>query len=277
MKKETTNILNYNYKELDKLTGGLHPGELILIAARPGIGKTSFICNIIRHLTKQNHAIQYLNTRPFHDPRFEEHTLRLLKRIASVQLSDGIEPFEWVDIGKTCEQLSSSNFCYNHISLPAALSKRKEKTHELDIENFFKNIVHLSKHSDVLIIDRVHLENYKSRLHFIKKGRDELFKCLKKVAAELSIPVIVIADCPKICNVRFKKGRDPRPLLDDFSITSFRESDFDTILFLHRDIYYYGVMPQQEDVMEVIVAKSIGENNKVCKLRYVFGTGLLTE
>lgn len=251
--KETPCILSYGYKELDDITGGLHPGELILVGARPGMGSSRFIYNVLAHLCNCDYVPAiYVSEHSSVDYMFS--VFETYSDLPDVENST-LDP--WATALTVCD-------------------------FALDIAEIRKQLQEVR--FSILVIDAVRLVAYSETN---EKGTPndfgDFFVQLKELAKEFSLPIIVVAKWPRVCEMRYEDNGDARPLLDDFSETIVSEKNFDTILFLYRNDYYYfdsgdlSVPSWQTNIMEVIVAKSLCKNTGVCKLRYNAETGCISE
>ena len=236
---KTSKTLSYGYKEIDKLTGGLQPGELILVVARPGMGKTSFIYNVIAPLINSGRAVTYL----YGKHETENQELRLLRYMAEMELNSAIDLADWCNMGKACERLSASGFYCNRLYMSYDFLREDGIDYMFDATRDFNNIVknlQNAKRTDVLIIDEIQPVKYSlENEEGTAVAFGDFFMRLKRLAAKLSIPIIVVVDWPRICETRREKGEDARLSIEDLSTTSVSEDQFDTVIFLYRDDYYY--------------------------------------
>ena len=251
--KETPCILSYGYSGLDNITGGLHPGELILVGARPGMGSSRFVYNVLANLCNYDYVpAVYVSEHSSVDYIFD--VLEICSDLPAVENST-LDP--WATAFSVCD--------------------------------FTLEIAEIRKHLQeacfsILVIDAVRLVSYSETN---EKGTPNdfgnFFVQLKELAKEFSLPIIVVAKWPRVCETRYDENSDARPLLDDFSETIVSEKNFDTILFLYRNDYYYfdsgdlSAPNWQTNVMEVIVAKSLCKNTGICKLHYNAETSCISE
>lgn len=230
------------FYDLDRLTTGFHPGDLVIIAARPGMGKTSFALSILYHLSvvddvpsaffslemsRQQIAMRLLG----------EESKIPLKKIRSGFLNEN-------EIERLTEAAIKMMNAPLYIDDTASLSilDLKAKARRLKKEKDVKIIV-----IDYLQLLRSHrkVENRQQEVAEISRG-------LKALAKELEIPVVALAQLSRQAEMR----ADKRPQLADLRESGSIEQDADLVLFIHRPEYYKkNPSPQEEGLAEIIIAK----------------------
>ena len=270
--------ISYGYTNLDNLTGGMYPGEMILLGARPGMGKTSLIFNVIAPMIKQGKSVMYLHA----DYSYGKTEWNLLRHIAMAGRTSEIRSGTWKGVGYACKLLGESDFYCRHLYQLGGL-------HSIDINPFkiksseiiteIRQSLQNESPKDILILDGVSLIGYPFDGKATPITYDDFFQKLKKLAVEFSVPVIVVTSWPRVCEKRYKKIGNARPLLKDLRVTAISESDFDTILFLYRDDYYNENTLNQnsKSIMEVMVAKAFLNSGQSCELYFDGQNGFITE
>lgn len=226
------------FKYLDTMITGLNKSDLILIAARPGMGKTSFALNIAVNVARrrgENVAIFSL------EMSREQLATRMLSseaRVDSNRLRSGyLTPDDWGRLALSAQSLTPLPI-YLDDSPNITVQQIKAKVRRL------KNI-------GLVIIDYLQLMGTTLRTDNRVTIVSEITRQLKTMAKELDIPVVVLSQLS-----RGPEGRaDKRPLLSDLRESGSIEQDADIVLFLYRDAYYNRESPTP-NLSECIVAKN---------------------
>jgi replicative DNA helicase len=248
------------FVELDELTAGFQPGEFIIIAARPSMGKTAFSLNMTMHAAlKEKKKIAYFSI----EMAKEQVMIRLLASSARVRLGDlrigQIDDKAWPRLINTAAAMSETSlFIDDSAGISPfdvrAKSRRLKATHGLDM----------------IIIDYLQLMSMKTRVENRQQEVSEISKLLKSVAKELQVPVIALAQLN-----RGVEGRsDRRPMLSDLRESGSIEQDADVIMMLYREDYYDKGNPEVKGAAEVIVGKQRNGPTDTIKLRWIPEYGL---
>lgn len=227
------------FKKLDQMTSGLQKGDLIVLAARPSMGKTALALNIGLNAAAQGQAVGIFSL----EMAAEQLTLRLLSSQAGIghhQIRNAtITSDEWFELTNVAASLSSLNMFIDDTAMVGIMDLRA-KARKLKAE----------KKLDFLIVDYLQL------LHSTKKHENrhqevsEISRSLKALAKELSIPVVALSQLSRAVDSRV----DKRPMLSDLRESGAIEQDADVIMFIYRDIVY-NQDTEDPTLTELIVAK----------------------
>jgi len=241
------------FYDLDMLTTGFHPGDLIVIAARPGMGKTSFALSILHHLSIVNGTSAVFFSIEMSGPQI---TMRLLSKESKIPLKKIRSGFlSESEIEKLRETASKIMNAPLHIIDTPSLSILDLKV----MARRFKK----EKDIKIIVVDYLQL----LRLHRKVENRQvevaEISRELKSLAKELGIPVVALAQLSRQTEMR----ADKRPQLADLRESGSIEQDADLVLFIHRPAYYKDkkdISPEEKRQTELIIAKHRnGETGKV--------------
>ena len=243
-KGEITGIPTGFY-DLDKVTSGLHPNELIIIAARPAMGKTAFALNLATNmalLAKKTVAIFNM------EMGAEQLASRMLSSVGQIdgyKMRTGkFEHQDWKRINEAISKLSDTKF-YIDDTPGMTVGEIKAKCRRLSSSE---------DGLDVVIIDYLQLISGGARYAGNRQQEvSEISRSLKTLAMELGIPVIALAQLS-----RSVEGReDKRPLLSDLRESGSIEQDADIVAFLYRDDYYNkeSAIDENTSKSEFILAK----------------------
>lgn len=235
--------LSSGFKDLDRLTSGLQPSDLILIAARPSMGKTAFVLNIASHV-----AIREKKTVAFFSLEMSKEQLvqRMLcseAPIDSQRLRVGdLEGKDWQKLVNAADRLSSAGIFIDDTPGITVLEMRA-KARRLKIEHDLQFI----------IVDYLQLMQGSGR----NKGSEnrqqeisEISRSLKGLARELGVPVIALSQLSRSVESRQVK----KPMLSDLRESGSLEQDADIVAFLYREDYY-NPDTENKNITDVIIAK----------------------
>lgn len=252
--------LSSGYRALDLMTAGLHEDELIILAARPGVGKTAFALNIAQNIgtsTNENIAIFSLEmgaTQLVNRMLCAEGTINA-NNLRTGQLSE--EEFEklFVAMGS----LSKANI-YIDDTPGIRVSEIRAKSRRLMQEGGGIGLI---------IIDYLQLIEGSGR-ESRQQEVSEISRQLKKLAMELNVPVIAISQLSRSVEQR----QDKRPILSDLRESGSLEQDADIVAFLYREDYYRDEEGQEEEteddnVVEVLIEKNRSGARGTVKLLFI--------
>ncbi|WP_461829440.1 replicative DNA helicase [Aquifex sp.] len=244
------------FTELDKMTTGFHAGDLIVLAARPGMGKTSFMLSVVYNIAKEEGkpvAVYSLEMSK------EQLVMRLLSMVAEVKLShirSGYISDEEMNklVGAAMELAKYDIYIDDTPSITTTdLRIRSRKLHR-------------EKGIEFIAVDYLQLLRPPIRKSSRQEEVAEVSRNLKALAKELKIPVMALAQLSR----EVEKRSDKRPQLADLRESGQIEQDADLILFLHRPEYYKkNPSPEERGIAEVIIAKQRQGPTGVVKLAYI--------
>lgn len=226
------------FNGLDRMLTGLNKTDLILIAARPGMGKTSFALNIATHVAlkaKRNVAIFSL------EMSREQLVERMLSSTALIEgnkmRTGELSGDDWFNLAKT-SQLFSGAGIYVDDTAGITVPEMKARLRRLG-------------EADLVIIDYLQLMEGTSRSENRVAVVSEITRSLKIMAKELDVPVVVLSQLSRGPESR----TDHRPMLSDLRESGSIEQDADSVMFLYRDSYY-NRESEEQNVAECIVSKN---------------------
>ena len=231
--------------DLDKVITGLNKSDLIILGARPGMGKTSFALNIARHVAmKENKTVCFFSLEMTRDQLAQ----RLLSGEASIKsdkLRTGdLTPDEWTRLAQAGAQLANGNLYFDETS-GITVPEMKAKLRRM-------------KKVDLVIIDYLGLMQSATRKENRVQEVSDITRNLKILAKDLKVPVIA---CAQLSRGTETKGGSHRPALSDLRESGSIEQDADIVLFLYREMYYANEVKNNEEQpdehkTECIVAKN---------------------
>ncbi len=231
--------LSTNFSSLDNYLMGLGAGNLILIAARPGMGKTAFALNIAENIgvkDKKTIAVFSLemSTEELANRMLSSHSGVMNSKFRKGDLVDN----EWIRLNQSAEILSKTNIYLDDtpgITVPQIKAKLRR----------LKNV-------DLVIIDYLQLMESAKKTDSRTQEVSDISRALKLMAKEFGIPVIALSQLSRGPESR----PDKRPQMSDLRESGAIEQDADMILLLYRDDYYNKENSETPGVCECIVAKN---------------------
>lgn len=253
--------LSTGYKMLDQMTAGLQKDELIILAARPGVGKTAFALNVAQNIgTKTDETIALFSL----EMGAEQLVNRMLCAEGSILASNlrtgNLSEEEWQKLIIAMGSLSKANI-YIDDTPGIRIAEIRAKCRRLKQE---KGNIGLIVIDYLQLIEGTGRENRQQEV-------SEISRQLKKLAKELSVPVIALSQLSRGVEQR----QDKRPMLSDLRESGSIEQDADIVAFLYRDDYYRSEDGEEEDdegennVVEVIIEKNRSGARGTVKLLFV--------
>lgn len=226
--------------DLDYRTAGMQPSDLVLIAARPSMGKTAFVLNIAQHVAfKQNQTVAIFSLEMSKE-QLVNRLFALESQVDSQNIRTGqLNDIEWEKLIETAGIIGRSNLIIDDtpgISIAELRSKcRKYK---------------LEHNLSMIIIDYLQLMSGSGRGDSRQQEISDISRSLKAIARELSVPVLALSQLSRAVEQR----PDHRPMLSDLRESGAIEQDADVVMFIYRDDYY-NHDTERKDIAEIIIAK----------------------
>lgn len=246
--------ISSGYSDFDQMTSGFHPSDLIILAARPAMGKTAFALNIaLNAAMKSNKAVLLFS--------LEMSSSQLLQRLLAIEASISLQKIrngfldtnDWGKLGLASMKLSNSEI--NIADLP--------NVNVLEIRAIARRLKAAGK-LDMIVIDYLQLiKGSSSKGDSRQQEISEISRALKGIARELDIPIIALSQLSRAPEQR----SDRRPMLSDLRESGAIEQDADMVIFLYRDDYY-NENTQDKGITEVIIGKQRNGPVGTVKLKY---------
>ncbi len=261
---ENDNYVRTGFPHFDELTHGLKPGEMILLAARPGVGKTAFALNIAANVAVNDRKSVAMFS-------LEMPTVQLVRRMlsyiggfsnANANTPKKMSTVEFKKMYNAYKQLSNANFFVDDYSLntPAdILSKcrRMKREHGLDL----------------IVLDYLQLmetpegESFEGRQQEVSK----MSRKMKIYAKELGVPILVLSQMSRGVEQRI----DHEPKLSDLRDSGAIEQDADMVMFLHNPSKYVPDLPK--DIVKLVIAKHRNGKLETIDLKWTGETSTFVE
>ncbi len=232
------------FSDLDRLTGGFRPGQFIIIAARPAMGKTSLALNIASHAAVNLNKKVAVFTM---EMAADEVIMRMFSSASEVNMDSmlkgyGMNEEKLIRIMQASEVLSTKQIFIDESGTNTPLDIRA-KTRRLAAE--IGGI-------DLIMIDYLQLMTLPRDKDNRQQEISEISRALKILAKDMKVPVVALSQLNRAAETR----EDKRPKLADLRESGAIEQDADLVMFIYRDEYYYPDKTEKPGIAEIIVSKN---------------------
>ena len=226
--------------DLDYRTAGMQPSDLILIAARPSMGKTAFVLNLADYIVfKQNRTVAIFSLEMSKE-QLVNRLFSMESKVDSQHIRTGnLSDDEWEKLIESAGIIGKSNLIIDDTP-GISISELRSKCRKYKLEH----------NLEMIIIDYLQLMSGSGRTDSRQQEISDISRSLKSLARELNIPVIALSQLSRAVEQR----PDHRPMLSDLRESGAIEQDADVVMFLYRDDYY-NKDTEKKNIMEVIIAK----------------------
>ncbi|MDE7328002.1 MAG: replicative DNA helicase [Lachnospiraceae bacterium] len=228
------------FYDLDYKTAGLQPSDLVLLAARPSMGKTAFVLNIAEHIAVRNKITTAIFSLEMSKTQLVNRILSMNSRVdAQVLRTGNLEDADWANLMESARIIGESGLIIDDtpgISITELRSKCRK----------FK----LEQNLGLVIIDYLQLMSASGRSESRQQEISEISRSLKALAREINCPVVALSQLSRAV----EKRDDKRPMLSDLRESGAIEQDADVVMFIYRDEYYNKESPEA-GITEIIIAK----------------------
>ena len=229
------------FLDLDYKTAGMQPADLVLVAARPSMGKTAFVLNIAQHVAFKLNQTVAIFSLEMSKEQLVNRLFSLESRVDSQHLRTGnLTDMEWEKLIESAGVIGQSNLIIDDtpgISIAELRSKCRKYKMDHDLK--------------MIIIDYLQLMSGGGRGSESRQQEiSDISRSLKALARELSVPVIALSQLSRAVEQR----PDHRPMLSDLRESGAIEQDADVVMFTYRDDYY-NKDTDKKGIAEIIIAK----------------------
>lgn len=241
------------YVNLDTLIkGGLKKGQLVILAARPAMGKTAFALNIGQKVARTDNVL--FVSMEMSTEQLMERLYKSEKVLSQTQLMNNVPNYFWRSLEQTKEAVAKLKmFIYDDGEAKIA-----------DIRRAARKIKHAHGDLGLIIIDYLQLMRASRRIDSRVQEVSEITRALKILARELDVPIIALSQLSRSVETR----QDKKPMLSDLRESGSIEQDADIVMFLYRAAYYEENKDSKVDDTELIIAKHRAGATGTINLRY---------
>jgi replicative DNA helicase len=228
------------FDDLDEMLSGLQKSDLVLVAARPSMGKTSFILNMVQQAGIRDKVATAIFSLEMSKEQLTQRILCAEALIDSHRLRTGdITEDEWIKLARAMGPLSEAPIFVDDTP-SISMSEMRAKCRKLKIEH----------NLGLILIDYLQLMSGNGKYDSRQQEISDISRSLKGLAKELGIPIVACAQLSRAPEMR----ADHHPIMSDLRESGAIEQDADVIMFLYRDEYYHPDT-EKKNIGEVIISK----------------------
>ena len=261
-RKELISGIPTGFRQLDHLTSGLRASEVIIVAARPGLGKTSFVVNIAQNAASEHQKVVGIFSLEMAAQQLVTRMLCAEARVDSHKVRSGyLSKEDWKRLARTMSKLARAPIFIDDTP-GISIVEMRSKARRLKAEHGL----------DLLIVDYLQLmsgTSTSSRMRFENRQQEisAISRALKGLAKELNLPLIAVSQLSRAPEQR--RG-DHRPQLSDLRESGSIEQDADLVLFIYReDLYKKAEDLDEEGIVQIIIGKQRNGPTGVIKLAFI--------
>ncbi|MCR4691632.1 MAG: replicative DNA helicase [Lachnospiraceae bacterium] len=229
------------FYELDYMTAGLQKSDLIIIAARPSMGKTAFVLNVAEHACLKEKNTVAIFSLEMSKEQLVNRLLSMDSKVDAQKIRSGdLTDEDWTELINSAGKIGGSHLIIDDtpgITVSELRSRCRKYKMEHDL--------------NLVIIDYLQLMSGSGKSDSHQQEISEISRSLKAIARELEVPVIALSQLS-----RAVEGRpDKRPMLSDLRESGAIEQDADMVMFIYRDDYYNKENSEKKGIAEIIIGK----------------------
>lgn len=232
--------ISTGFVDLDYKTSGMQPSDLILLAARPSMGKTAFALNVAQFVATRLNMTTAVFSLEMSREQLVNRMLSVESRIDAQVIRNGnLQPSDWERLVDAATEIGESKLIIDDtpgITIAELRSKCRKYSLEKDLK--------------LILIDYLQLMSGNGKSESRQQEVSEISRSLKSLARELKVPVVALSQLSRAVESR----PDKRPMLSDLRESGAIEQDADVVMFLYRDDYY-NKDSESKNIAEIILAK----------------------
>ncbi len=246
--------ISSGFYDLDYKTAGFHSSDLILVAARPAMGKTAFVLNIAEHVVLKEDIATAIFSLEMSTTQLAKRMLSMNSEVDSQAMRTGeLDDDDWVKLVKSATEIGNSKLILDDTP-GITISELRSKCRKYKLEHDL----------GLIIIDYLQLMSGNGRSESRQQEISEISRSLKALARELNVPIIALSQLSRAVEQR----PDKRPMLSDLRESGAIEQDADMVMFIYRDDYYHADS-DEAGISEIIIAKQRSGPTGTVKLAWL--------
>ncbi len=228
------------FYDLDYRTAGLQPSDLILVAARPSMGKTAFVLNIAEHVAVKSHVTTAIFSLEMSKDQLVKRMLAMNSKVDSQAIRSGeLKDDDWTKLVESVKTIGNSSLIIDDTP-GISISELRSKCRKYKLEH----------NLGLVIIDYLQLMTGNRKSESRQQEVSDISRSLKALAREINAPIIALSQLSRAVEQR----PDKRPMLSDLRESGAIEQDADVVMFIYRDDYY-NHDTEEPGVAEIIIGK----------------------
>ena len=242
------------FRDLDYKMAGLQRSDLVLIAARPSMGKTAFVLNLAEYIALHSHVTTAIFSLEMSKEQLINRLLAMNSRVDSQNIRTGdLKDSEWADLMESARNIGESGLVIDDTP-GISISELRSKCRKLKLE----------KNLGIVIIDYLQLMSGSGKSESRQQEISEIYRSLKALAREINCPVVALSQLSRAVEQR----PDKRPMLSDLRESGAIEQDADVVMFIYRD-EYYNKDTEEPGITEIIIGKQRNGPTGTVKLKWM--------
>lgn len=242
------------FYDLDYKTAGLQPSDLILVAARPSMGKTAFVLNVAEYVALKSNVCTAIFSLEMSKDQLVKRIISMNSKVDSQAIRSGeLQDEDWTKIVESAKTIGNSRLIIDDTP-GISISELRSKCRKFKLEH----------NLGLVIIDYLQLMSGSKKSESRQQEISEISRSLKALAREISAPVIALSQLSRAVEQR----PDKRPMLSDLRESGAIEQDADVVMFIYRDDYY-NHDSEEAGVSEIIIGKQRNGPTGTVKLAWL--------
>jgi replicative DNA helicase len=244
------------FRELDKLTSGFQPGNLIILAARPSMGKSALALCAAANLGVRHDTPVALFTLEMSKAEVTQRMMCSEAKVESQRLRSGkLHPDDWPRLTAACDKLTKAPIYVDDTGSITMMELRSKA----------RRLKSREPRLGLIVVDYLQLMTSGSNPENRVQEVSQISRSLKVLARDLEVPILALSQLSRAVEQR----HDKRPILSDLRESGSIEQDADLVAFVYRDEYYNGEESEQQGLAEVILAKHRNGPTDTVKLSFL--------
>jgi len=244
------------FRELDHLTSGFQPGNLVILAARPSMGKSALGLCMAANLAVRHEIPVALFTLEMSKSEVTQRMMCSEAKVESQRLRSGrLAPDDWPRLTAACDRLMKAPIYVDDAG----------STTIMEVRSKARRLKSREPSLGLVIVDYLQLMTSGSTVENRVQEVSQISRALKVLARDLEVPILAMSQLSRAVESR----QDKRPLLSDLRESGSLEQDSDLVFFVYRDEYYMGDESEQQGIAEVILSKHRNGPTGTVKLSFL--------
>jgi replicative DNA helicase len=244
------------FRELDHLTSGFQPGNLVILAARPSMGKSALGLAIAANLGVRSQVPVALFTLEMSKSEVTQRMMCSEAKVESQRLRSGrLAPDDWPRLTAACDRLMKAPIYVDDTGSTTIMELRSKA----------RRLKSREPSLGLIVVDYIQLMTAGATVENRVQEVSQISRALKVLARDLDVPILAMSQLSRAVEQR----HDKRPILSDLRESGSLEQDSDLVFFVYRDEYYLGEESEQQGVAEVILAKHRNGPTGTVKLSFL--------
>lgn len=242
------------FYDLDYKTAGLQPSDLVLIAARPSMGKTAFVLNIAEYVALRSNVTTAIFSLEMSKDQLVKRILSMHSKVDSQAIRTGdLSDDDWLKLVDSARTVGNSKLIIDDTS-SISIGELRSKCRKFKLEH----------NLGLVIIDYLQLMSGSKKSESRQQEISEISRSLKALAREINAPVVALSQLSRAVEQR----PDKRPMLSDLRESGAIEQDADVVMFIYRDDYY-NKDSEEAGISEIIIGKQRNGPTGTVKLAWL--------